>query len=183
VSARDDLFATDSIPTRARRRRRHVILAGAALAVVGVAMAILVAVLAHPGRTPERPERATSHSTGTPATPAQESVSLEGTWVVTALVDGNGHPALPQQGGRVRITFHDGKLTADIGCNEVSGTYEKSGHLLHIPSSSMSVTLVGCGPEAPLASRLLVVRSVARDQGGTYLEDASGKVVVALARA
>jgi hypothetical protein len=166
-----------------RRRRRHAVLAGAALTAAAVATAILVPVPANPGHTPDRPEPDASPPVGPGPDPRE--IRLEGRWIVVALVGANGRSALLKHGpNHVRLTFHrHGSLTGFDGCNHATGSYVLSGDRLHV-RNDLSQTLIGCFPggEPPLFARLLDVRSVARDQGGTYLEDASDRVVIALIR-
>lgn len=167
-----------------RRRRGRAVLGGAGLTLATVATAILVPVLIRANDAAAPPQPASSGSTHSPAiSPPRRSISLEGTWVVAALVGRNGRSALPAHGpNQVRLTFHDGRLTGTDGCNDLSGRYVLRGDRLHI-GKDLSTTQVLCLPPAPpLSSRLLDVRSVTKDQGGTYLEDAAGRVVIALYR-
>jgi heat shock protein HslJ len=165
-----------------RRRRRRAVLGGAGLTLVIAATAVLVPVLARPRHPATPPESATSQNTPPVLSPPHQ-IDVEGTWIVVALVGRDGRPALPQhRPHRARLTFHDGSLTGTTGCNDVFGRYVQEGDTLRFPSRSLGSSLVGCSWEPPLVRRLMDVRRVARDQGGTYLEDAHGKVVVALVR-
>jgi heat shock protein HslJ len=168
-----------------RRRRRHIVLAGAGLTAATVATAILVPVLATPGQedTPAIPLPST-RSTQSPApSPPHHDVDLEGRWIVTALVRGNGKPArATYRGTRLHMSFRNGTIRAYDGCNELSGGYALHGARFNLKDDVAS-TLVGClPPSPPLFGRLSVVHSVGRDQGGTYLKDADGNVVIALDR-
>jgi heat shock protein HslJ len=168
-----------------RRRRGRAVLGGAALTLATVATAILVPALARPDHHSAPPEPVTSHPTHPPVvSPPRQSIDLEGTWVVSALVGRNGTSALPAHGrNKVRMTFQDGYLTGTDGCNDISGHYVLRGDRFRV-GRDLATTLVGCLPDGapPLFSRLLDVRQVSRDIGGTYLEDAQGRVVVALTR-
>lgn len=165
-----------------RRRRRHAVLGGAGLTLATAATAILVPVLAHSGDEAAPLQPPAPQSSAPVVTPPRQSVDLKGTWVVSALVGRNGKSALPRHSDLVRIRFHHGKVEADTGCNVVSGTYRQRGQLLRFPARNLVTTAVGCQNEPPLAPRLSDVRTVSRDPGGTYLEDAAGRVVVALTR-
>jgi heat shock protein HslJ len=158
-----------------RRRQRHAIIAGVGLTVAAVATAVVVPVLSNPpsDRTPAIPET---------SGPASRAVDLEGRWVVSALVRKNGRPAAATAHGvRLQLTFTDTRLEGYDGCNRFAGGYtlNAAGFRTH----GLASNLIGCTPPPPpLQSRLLDVRAVARDQGGTYLEDAHGHVVIALVR-
>jgi len=164
-----------------RRRRRNGVLGGAGLTAAVVAATIAVPVLSNPGReaTPPRPG-----TTQTPVvSPPAPEVRLDGTYIVIALVRSNGRPApTTYEHTRLHMSFRDGTVRAFDGCNELSGRYVLQGTHLHW-KGYLGSTLVGCIPgPPPFFDRLDDVTSVAHDQGGTYLEDANGKVVVALAR-
>jgi heat shock protein HslJ len=167
-----------------RRRRGRAVLGGAGLTLATVATAILVPVLMRADDAASPPQPASSSSTHPPViSPPRQQVDLKGTWVVAALVGRNGRSALPAHGpNKVRLAFHDGRLTGTDGCNGLSGRYVLRGDRLHV-RKDLSTTQVLCvPPPPPLSSRLLDVRSVTKDQGGTYLVDAAGHVVIALAR-
>lgn len=167
-----------------RRRRDRAVLGGAGLTLATVATAILVPVLMRANDAAAPPQPASSSSTHSPASsPPRQSIDLEGTWVVAALVGRNGRSALPAHGpNKVLLSFHDGRLTGTDGCNGLSGRYVLRGDRLRV-GHDLATTLVGCVPSAPpLFSRLLDVRQVSRDVGGTYLEDAAAHVVIALTR-
>ena len=164
-----------------RRRRRRAMLGGAGLSATVVAAALLVPVLANPGHDGRSPRPATTQTP--PVSPPAPEVRLHGAYIVTALVRRDGRPAPTTfHNTRLHMVFRHGTIRAFDGCNELSGSYVIQGTRLHW-KDDVHVTLVGCIPGAPpLFNRLDDVTSVSRDQGGTYLEDADGKVVVALAR-
>ncbi len=163
-----------------RRRRRHAVLGGVAVTAVGVAVAIAVPVLLQPGddrdRADVRPD--TQETTSPPP-----SIDLDGSYVVVALVRHNGRPApATYRHHHLYMAFRNGTIRAGDGCNDLSGGYALRGDRFHLKRDVTS-TLVGCSPPPPpLFGRLGDVVSVARDQGGTYLQDANGKVVIALVR-
>jgi heat shock protein HslJ len=162
-----------------RRRRRHAVLGGIGLTLVAVTTAIAVPVLTNPpgDRTPAVP------FVGGPASTQPPAFDLEGSYLVMALVRRNGRPA-PATYHHVRMgmTFRDGTISATDGCNTLSGGFALNGDRFRLKRDA-SVTLRDCAPgPPPLFERFGDVVSVARDQGGTYLEDASGDVVIALAR-
>ena len=162
-----------------RRRRRYAVLGGVALSAVSVAAAIAVPVLTNPpsDRTPAEPQT-TSDS---PATPTAPAVDLDGRYLVVALVRRNGRPApTSYDHTRFHLVFRERVMHAFDGCNEFEGRYVVRGDRFHLKGHVFQ-TAVGCMPgPAPLFDRLRDVVSVARDQGGTYLEDASDRVVIAL---
>jgi heat shock protein HslJ len=164
-----------------RRRRRHAALGGVGLTVVAVTTAIAVPVLLQPGDAgePAHPQTATRSTTS----PPPQAIDLEGRYIVVALVRRNGRPAPTSYGHtKFHLQFRETTMRAFDGCNELSGGYALRSDRFHL-RRDVSITLVGCIPgPAPLFERLGDVVSVARDQGGTYLEDASGNVVIALVR-
>lgn len=166
-----------------RRRRRRAVLGGVGLTATVVAGTLLVPVLTNPGHEGRSAQPATTQTPPVVSPPAP-SVRLHGTYIVTALVGRHGHSALPKHGAlaRLGITFRDGRIHATDGCNDLRGGYVLHGDRFHLERGG-AVTLVGCVPPAPpLFERLGDVTSVSHDQGGIYLEDADGKVVVALVR-
>ena len=89
------------------------------------------------------------------------SNSLDGTWTVVGLVGPNGESVLPDAyQGKVTLTFDHGQLSGSTGCNDVFGTYVQTGRDLVFPAADLGSTLVGCGDEPPLVSRLLDVRHI-----------------------
>ena len=166
-----------------RRRRRHAVLGGGGLAVAAAGAAVLVPVLTHPGPAGTPPHPGTSLITKSPAvSPPDPGLRLHGRYFVVALVSAGGDNLFRAHAKPILIRFHDGQLNADTGCNEVSGGYRQVGDRFRA-RDDLGSTLVGCfPPDPPLASQLYRARTVARDQGGTYLVDAAGNVVVALHR-
>lgn len=161
-----------------RRRRRHAVLGGVGLTLAAVATAIAVPVLTNPAshRTPAEPQPSgNSHQP-----PNHPAVDLEGQYIVVALVRRNGRPAPATfHDARLRMTFTTNRLEGYDGCNHFGGGYVVRGAQLQL--KSLATNLIGCSPQPPpLFERLSDVTSVARDQGGTYLEDAKGNVVIAL---
>ncbi len=163
-----------------RRRRRYAVLGGVALSAVSVAAAIAVPVLTNPpsDRTPAEPQTIA----GLPCDAhGARPVDLEGRYLVVALVRRNGRPApTSYDHTRFHLVFRERVMHAFDGCNEFGGRYVLRGDRFHLKGHVFQ-TAVGCMPgPAPLFDRLRDVVSVARDQGGTYLEDASDRVVIAL---
>ena len=164
-----------------RRRRRHAVVGGVGLTVVAVTTAIAMPVLLQPGDAGDRahPQTATRSTTS----PPPQAIDLEGRYVVVALVRPDGGPDRATfHGVRLRMTFTTTELRGYDGCNHFGGGYVVRGSQFRL-SGDLATNLVGCSPKPPpLFERLSDVTSVARDQGGTYLEDASGNVVIALVR-
>jgi hypothetical protein len=163
----------------ARRRRRHAVVGGVGLTVAAVAGAILVPVLTTAPRDEHAPSQnlTSTHSPVVPPSPQQ--VDIEGTWIVVALPGWNGR--LTVGGRHVWIRFHDGRLLGDNGVNTTTGRYVVRDDRFHLRGDLSSSAVGSTRAVPPLAERLLHVRTVARDQGGAYLEDARGRVIVALA--
>ena len=164
-----------------RRRHRRAVLAGAGLTLVAVTTAIAVPVLTNPPshRTPAEPQTVPDSDAPTSA----PAFDLEGTYVVAALVRRNGRPAPTSYGHtKFHLVFRERTVHAFDGCNELSGGYALHGESFELKGHVFESD-VGCMPgPAPLFERIGDVVSVARDQGGTYLEDSSGAVVIALVR-
>jgi heat shock protein HslJ len=169
-----------------RRRRRHAILGGAGLTLLALTAAIVIPVMTNPpsDRTPAVPLPGATDTPESPAiSPTGPTIDLEGSYIVTALVRRNGNPApVALHGVRLGVTFRAHEIRASDGCNELSGGYAIRGDRFRLKRDA-SATLRGCIPgPPPLFTRLSDVTSVTRDQGGTYLDDADGDVVIALAR-
>jgi heat shock protein HslJ len=171
-----------------RKRRRRAMLLTAATAAAVVAAVGVTAVLSTPGGNPERDPTPATSASPEPSTSAEPTtrIDLEGTWTVRALVGANGESVLPDSArGRVRLTFADGEMTGSTGCNSVFGTYEQGGDEgqdLRFPREQLGSTLVGCGDEPPLVSRLLDVRHVSGSTGVRYLHAENWMIVAELRR-
>ncbi len=159
-----------------RRRRRHAVVGGVVLTVAAVAAAVLVPVLATP-RHDDAPSQDLTTTHPPAVSRASHQVDIEGTWIVVALPGWQGRLTVGHR--HVWIRFHDGRLVADNGLNTTTGRYVLRGNRFDV--RHLSSTAVGSiRPVPPLAERLPEVRTVARDPGGAYLEDARGRVLVAL---
>jgi hypothetical protein len=184
----------DRILTRVRKaHRRRSALTVAASSVVVTAIVLSTAALSGIWNSPEdrsRPGTVASR----PA--AKTSTALNGTWVVRALLDGDGLSALPSSYvDKVRLSFYDThpglsgvghhQMIGDTGCNTIAGTYRKSGNRGQdlVFARNLRSTLVGCRDEPPIFSRLLDVRHVSGSGDIRYLRDVDGRVVVQLRRA
>ncbi len=173
----------DAILTRTRRVRRI----RTALVAASASAAVLIAVAAGlaPGRgTPHRDLApagvpAPPAPTTTASTPAT-SASLEGTWVVRALVGRDGRSTLPAAYAHdVELAFHRGRMSGTTGCNAVFGRYVRSGHDLRF-SAGLGTTDKKCPGEPPLIARLTVVRRVSGSGSTRYLHAADGMIVAEL---
>jgi heat shock protein HslJ len=162
-----------------RHRHRHAVLAGVGLTLAAVATAIAVPVLTNPtdGQTHATPQV----GPGPTDRPTTATVRLEGRYLVTALVRKNGRPApVSYRHTRFTVEFRDSRIRAFDGCNELSGGFVLRGDHFRL-RNHVTQTAVSCLPgPAPFFERLTEVTTVARDQGGTYLEDADGNVVIAM---
>ena len=129
--------------------------------------------------------RLPSATASTPAAPTN-GTSLEGDWIVRALVGTDGQSLLPKTAaGRVTLTFAHGAMTGTTWCNSVFGTYEQGGTQdqdLRFPHEKLGSTAVGCS-EPPLLARLLDVRHVSGSAGVRYLHAENWMIVVELRRA
>jgi hypothetical protein len=162
-----------------RRRRRHATVAGVALGVATVAVAVLVPVLATPGR--DDPTTIPQPAQSDTVSPPSGHISIEGRWIVVALPGWDGRLTRGRH-RHVQIRFHDGRLRANDGLNTTSGRYVLRADRFHLKGHLITSAVGSTRPIPPLAARLHAVRSVSRDQGGTYLEDGHGHVVIALWR-
>ena len=109
--------------------------------------------------------------------------SLSGTWVVTALVGSDGKSLLTGPfADRLRMTFTDGQMSGNSGCNSIFGPYRLDGDDLIFTYGQMGTTLVGCD-EPPLLQRLREVRHLSGEGDVRYLQSASRATIVELRRA
>ena len=58
----------------------------------------------------------------------------------------NGAPLSLIDGTQIRIRFHDGTVSADAGCNQLTGPYTVDGSTLAV--ESLAMTDVACQPPA-----------------------------------
>lgn len=172
------------VRTRHARRRRAVLLAAAVSAAV-VAVVGGTAVLSGPGSSPQRDLGPADTSVSpSPTTESSTSGTLNGTWTVRALVGPDGQSVLSSSYDHtVEMTFKDGEMTGTTGCNDVFGTYEQSGDRgLVFPRPQLGSTLVGCGDEPPLITRLLDVRHVSGSGAVRYLHADNWMIIAELRR-
>ena len=82
---------------------------------------------------------------GTPATPSPAPPVLDGrTFLSTEVTDGSAPHALVP-GTTVNLSFADGRVSANAGCNTMSGAYTIEGNALVVPGPMIS-TQMACGP-------------------------------------
>jgi hypothetical protein len=164
-----------------RRRTGALVAAAAATAVIAGGTATLAA---QRDGTPRQPGPPASSQSPRPTHPAG-STDLTGSWTVSALNNRNGMTVMPEAGHLMTLTFADGLVEGDSSCNAISGTYLQGGpggHDLRFPRQQLSTTLVGCGDEPPLLSRLSHVRHVSGAPGMRYLKSGIGMVILELHR-
>jgi len=107
---------------------------------------------------------------------------LSGTWAVKTLVDADGQSVLAARyADRVQLTFSNGTMSGDSGCNDLGGPYTQDGADL-VFSPEMMTTLVGCKGEPPLMTRLLAVRHLSGAGDVRYLLDAADAKIAELHR-
>ena len=102
-----------------------------------------------------------------------------GEYVVTAVTDGGtDRPLVP--GSEIRLTFRDGQLGAQAGCNHLSAAYEIDGDQL--TAGPMGGTEMGC-PEPLMEQDTWLARLFAKPVtvGDDPLTLTSGEVVLTLA--
>ncbi len=120
-----------------------------------------------------------------PSTSDSEVGGLNGTWAVRGLVGPDGGSVLVgPYAGKLEMTFKDGEMSGNSGCNTVFGTYEQDreeGGNLVFPRRQLGSTLVGCD-EPPLVTRLLDVRHVSGTGDVRYLHAANWMIIAELQR-
>lgn len=108
-----------------------------------------------------------------------DEIELSGTYVVTGVTDG-GEPHAVVKGSEIRLTFADGNLGLQAGCNSMSGDYTLDGDQLTV--GQVGGTDMGC--PAPLMDQDAWLIGLF-DQPVTVGEDpltlTSGDVVLTLA--
>jgi len=174
---------------RARRaRRRRTVMASTAAMVAVVASVggvwVLSSLFSQGGDRAQIASGSPSPAVSTSAAPTSET-SLEGDWIVRALVGTDGQSVLPASArDRVKLTFAHGAMTGTTGCNSVFGSYEQGGAQgqdLRFPGERLGSTLVAC-EEPPLIPRLLDVRHVSGSAGVRYLQAENWIVIAELRR-
>ncbi|MFN7150112.1 MAG: META domain-containing protein [Microthrixaceae bacterium] len=123
----------------------------------------------------------------TDLTDSQVEISaMEGTWDVVALVGESGKSVMPPElHGKVSLTFDDGALVGDTGCNLIRGTYgtePNDGEGLRLTLELSSITRAACAVEAPLVERLGTVRYTTVSDGHRYLHAENWMIVAQLRR-
>lgn len=92
--------------------------------------------------TDRAPGAASSPASGLTSAARTNETSLEGDWLVRALVGTDGTSVLPASAGdRVRLTFADGAMSGNTGCNSVFGV---SGPRIGSSARSAHVTTFRC---------------------------------------
>jgi heat shock protein HslJ len=71
-------------------------------------------------------------------------MELDGRTFLSVSATTNGQPHELVAGTQVRITFDDGRIGANAGCNQMSGGYEVDGATLVV--DSLATTEMGCDP-------------------------------------
>jgi heat shock protein HslJ len=113
---------------------------------------------------------------------AASQTPLSGTWAVKTLVDADGQSVLAARyADKVHLTFTNGMMSGDSGCNDLGGPYTQDGADLAF-SPEMMTTLVGCKDEPPLMTRLLDVRHLGGAGDVRYLLDADEAKIAELHR-
>lgn len=122
-------------------------------------------------------EAAAPPSDGQPA-------GLEGQrWQLTGYQSPQGMAKSVETGEPARFRFDGGQLSANTGCNQLTGSYRLEGSVLAI-DKRMAVTQRGCPPalaqqEKALIAALELVASYRIDQGRLELLDAAGQTLLA----
>lgn len=177
-------------------RRRRTAFATAAASVAVVAVVGGTSVYSGPGSSPEHdtgpagtsssPVPTEDRRTASPDNAKHDlaSTGLNGTWTVRALVGRDGKSVLPAPyADKVQMTFNDGEMRGNAGCNEVWGTYKASGDRgedLVFPRAQLT-SYASCD-EAPLVTRLLDVRHVSGSGDVRYLHAENWMIVAELHR-
>jgi len=121
-------------------------------------------------------------SSGTATDPAGVLTAddLGGTAYLSASVDGHDVVA----GSRIRLSFEDGRMAADAGCNSMAGTYDVTDGRLAWTSDPAS-TQIGCPEELMLQDQWLanlLTAGVDASLDGDSLTLSSGDVTIHLQR-
>ena len=171
------------LATRRRTHRRQNV---TRLAFVTVA-AIIVIATATAGIWARDGSRAVTAgpATTTQSLPAVDT-QLDGTWIVTALAGTEPTPSVLSGyfEGRVLLTFDNGRVVGQTGCNEIGAGYEQSGDLgQDITFTGGSSSEVACPDgEPPLLDRLSTVRYVSGAGDRRYLLKEDDQVIFELRR-
>lgn len=81
-------------------------------------------------------------SCGDVTAPAGDAPDLAGRTFLSTGVTDDGAPHDLVEGSRIRLTFEDGRLSAQAGCNTMSGGYEIDGDVLVV--EGLATTEMGC---------------------------------------
>jgi heat shock protein HslJ len=115
-----------------------------------------------------------------PVTPDEPGSPADREFLSTAVTE-DGQPRPLVDGTQVRLQFHDGRLTADAGCNTMDGQVEIEPDRLVL--DQLAVTEMGCDPERHAQDEWLA-RVLAGGPGytvdGAALRIESGTTVVEL---
>ena len=106
---------------------------------------LLVACAAAPGASPTpSPSPSPSSTSPTPSPTPIPPVGLTGRQFLSTAVAKDGAPFQLAAGSSIRLTFEDGRLSANAGCNGIGGNLVLDGDKLIFSGASM--TEMGCDP-------------------------------------
>lgn len=133
-------------PARARRRRRSVV-----AVLVVFAVAVTAGACGDDGSTTDTGAGGTGDTAGTSSTTpgtgdGAGSEGLAGRAFVGTDVTVDGEPYELAADTKLRLSFNDGELGADAGCNSMGGTFVVTDDVLVV--DSLSQTEMACVPEA-----------------------------------
>lgn len=101
---------------------------------------LLVACVQAPGASPSAAPSPAPSPTPTPSAPA----GLAGRQFLSTGITWTGAPYVLVADTRLRLSFADGHLSANAGCNTIGGNYTLDGNVLRFSGASM--TEMGCQP-------------------------------------
>lgn len=113
------------------------------------------------------------------------AINIEGKWKVTALTDADGQSATNGPYAKtMRLSFEDGRLSGQTGCNKILGNYEQGGvNGRDLDLANVEQTEGVCPDEPPLRNRLEDVRHVSEADGTLQLHAENWMIIAVLERA
>ena len=129
----------------------------------------------------EAPTQAPEAAVPDAAVPDTEATALEGTsWQLVSYVNADGETVDAVPGADAGITFQDGSVSGNAGCNSFSGSYTVEGNQISV--GPMAMTMMACedalmAQEQAVTAALSGAATYAMDGETLQLMDADGNVL------